>query len=213
MFSTRMSRRLAATGGLLLVSVGSVLAFRGAYKPYVPDSPGYRQHGPSDAPAVLAIFSDFECGGCAAGAAASKQIEALFPGLVRVVYKHHPWYFHTHAKTAAVLAECAGRQGKFWDVHDRLFEHQMDWSRAENPETFFSKFASEAKLDPAQLAACRADPATTAAVEADLKEAGEHWVGSTPTFFLNGRRLVGLKQLRSMGVAELERLAKRRAGS
>lgn len=195
------------------MSAGSVLAFRGNYKPYAPDSPGYRQHGLPDAPAVLAVFSDFECGGCAAGAAATKQIEALFPGLVRIVYKHHPWFFHAHAKSAAVLAECAGRQGKFWEFHDRLFEDQVDWSRAQDPETFFSKFAAEAKLDSARLAACRKDPAVTAAVETDLKEAGERWVGSTPTFFLNGRRLVGLKQLRSTGVAELERLAKRTIGS
>lgn len=212
MLRTRTTRRLAATATLVLLSVGSVRALRGSYRPYSPQAPEARQHGPADAPAVLAVFSDFQCPGCAAGVEAVKKLEELYPGQLRVVYKHHPWWFHPHAREAAILAECAGKQDKFWEIHDRLFERQEEWGKADKPGPLLSKYAGEAKLDAAALEACRKDPSTASAVDADLKEAGDHWVGSTPTFFLNGRRLVGLKQLRTAGVDELERLAKPKAG-
>jgi len=213
MLRTRNSRRWAATAGILLLSAGSVRAFRGSYKPYRPEAPAYRQQGPSDAKAELAVFSDFQCPGCAQGVEAVKRLEALYPGALRVIYKHHPWFFHAAARQAAVLAECAGKQGKFWELHDRLFANQEAWSESGKPEEFFTKYAAEAKLDQAALAACRKDPSTMALIDSDLKESDAHWVGSTPTFFLNGKRLVGLKQLRTTGVTELDRLTKAGKGA
>ena len=208
MLETRNSRRWTATAAILLLSAGSVRAFRGSYKPYFPEAPAYRQQGPSDAKAVLAVFSDFQCPGCAQGVEAVKHLESLYPGVIRVVYKHHPWWFHPHARQAAVLVECAGKQGKFWELHDRLFEHQDAWAQSGKPEELFSRYAAEAKLDAAALSACRKDPSMEKILDADLKEADEHWVASTPTFFLNGRRLAGLKQLRTTGVEELDRITK-----
>lgn len=213
MLETRNSRRWTAAAAILLISVGTVRAFKVSYKPYQPSAPEYRRHGPADAQATLVVFSDFQCPGCAQGVSAIKHIESLYPGAVRVVYKHHPWWFHSLAVQAAVLAECGGRQGKFWELHDRLFERQTQWSRSDKPEEHFARYVAEAKVDEAALAACRKDPAVEALVTADLKEAEAHWVGSTPTFFLNGRRLVGLKQLRTTGVAELEKLAKAAKGA
>ncbi|MCX5788772.1 MAG: thioredoxin domain-containing protein, partial [Elusimicrobia bacterium] len=128
---------------------------------------------------------------------------------VRVTYKHHPWEFHRYARLAAVFAECAGKQGKFWPVYDSLFARQSEWAISSSPEERFAAYAKEAGLDPAALAACRADPSAAALIDADLKEADDHWVQSTPTFFVNGRRYAGVRQLLSEGVPEIDKLLPR----
>lgn len=217
MLETRLSRRLVGTVAVAALSVGSVYAWRGTYKPHLPQAPEYRQRGPANAPATLAIFSDFQCPGCAAAVEPVNSLEALYPGRLRVLYKHHPWDFHPYARDAAALAECAGKQGKFWELHDKLFANQFEWAAPSGAhggpapkaaESFFLKYAAEAKLDLPALEACRKDPAIQTLIGADLKESDDHWIRSTPTFFVNGRRLVGIKQLRTIGTEEIDRLVK-----
>lgn len=213
MLKTRNGRRAAASAALILLAVGTVRAFRGGYKPYSPEAPAYRRHGPADAPAVVSVFSDFQCPSCAFAVEPVKKLESLYEGQVRVVFKHHPWYFHRNARKAAFLAECAGKQGAFWPVHDKLFESQAEWAEAPDTKALFNGYLKGLKLDSAALEACVQDPATAVLIDADLEEAEEHWINGTPTFFVNGKRCAGLKQLRSTGVEEIERAIKARKAS
>lgn len=206
---SRQSRRLAAGIVLILLPAISVFATRGKQRPWVATAPPYRQKGPADAKVVIVEYSDFECPACRVAQPALKQIESLYSNDVRVVFKHMPWSFHEWATLGAAAAECAGRQGKFWDFHDQLYGHQEEIEAGikagKNPEDFFLSYAKSIGLDAKALDVCRKDAATLSAVQADVQEADDHWVHSTPTFFINGKRFVGANQLRTVGVNAIER--------
>ena len=131
----------------------------------------------------------------------------------RVVFKHFPLERpHPHARPAARASECAGRQGKFWEYHDGLFETQAGWGghdQQADPKPAFTALATKLKLDPAAFQACLADPAADQQVAADMTEGDRRWVQSTPTFFVNGRRFVGGLQLAKRGSLWIEKELKK----
>ncbi|MBI5244478.1 MAG: thioredoxin domain-containing protein [Elusimicrobia bacterium] len=206
---TRTSRALFSGAALFLLSASLTAWLRLSAKPYTPQAPGYRIEGPSGAPMLLAEFSDFQCGGCRMAAEPLRQLKGLFPGKIRFLFKHFPWDFHPNARAAAIAAECAGRGGKFWVYHDMLFSRQQEWGEAKKPAEAFARFAKEAGVEAAPFASCLEDPAAAAAVDADVKEAKDIWVRATPTFFINGRRFVGVRQLRGNGFNLIERTLKK----
>lgn len=206
---TRTSRTLFSGAALFLLTVSLTAGLRLCAKPYSPQAPDYRTEGPSDAPVLLAEFSDFQCGGCRAAAEPLRQLKGLFPGRIRFLFKHTPWDFHPNARAAAIAAECAGRGGKFWVYHDMLFSRQQEWGEAKTTAESFTRYAKEAGVGVAVFASCLQDPSAAAAVDADIQEAKDVWVRATPTFFINGRRLVGVRQLRSTGFNLIERKLKK----
>jgi protein-disulfide isomerase len=155
---------------------------------------GRPSQGPADAPVTVVEFTDYQCPFCARAEAALR--EEVLPGLgdrVRLVVKHlpltgiHPW-----AEDAAVAAECAFRQGQdaFWSMHRALYARQAEITR----ETLRADVLAAARgrrLDASRLEACLRDRATLDAVRADADEAEALGVTSTPTFFVNGRRVTG----------------------
>jgi protein-disulfide isomerase len=94
---------------------------------------------------------------------------------------------------AAVAAECAADQGKFWQYHDTLFEHQAGENQGAFEKEKLIAFGSDLGLDATRFEKCVSSDETIARVQADSAEAEKFGVGSTPTFFVNGRPLVGLK--------------------
>lgn len=209
MTKTRSGRRSLAGAILLGLSLALPAALSRLSSPFAPQAPAYRQEGDAASAVVIYEFSDFECPACRASVEPLKQLRALFPGKIRLVFKHLPWDFHKHAKSAAMAAECAGRQGRFWDFHDKLYGSQDEWAKAEKAEPVFMLFASQLRLEEGSFRACLASGETAPAVEADIQEAKDHWVRSTPTFLINGRRFIGAKQLRSHGYNLVERTIKR----
>lgn len=204
---TRSGRSLAAA--LLVVGGTAALALAAklAVPAWTPSAPEYRRKGPADAKVVIAEFSDFQCPACGAAAPHVKAIMDLFPGKVAVVFKHKYWDFHPHAVPAALAAECAGKAGKFWEVHDALFANQGAWGPLESTAAargLIVGYAKTAGVDAAGLEACMADPQVAASVAADLKESEAIWVRSTPTFIINGKRFVGANQLRTLGLNHVE---------
>jgi protein-disulfide isomerase len=87
----------------------------------VSDSPSL---GPADAWVTVVEFSDFECPYCAQATNTLDQVKLAYPGSVRIVFKHFPLSFHPQARPAAIAAECAHAQGKFWEMHDLIFRNQ-----------------------------------------------------------------------------------------
>lgn len=204
---TRSGRSLAAA--LLVVGGTAALALAAklAVPAWTPSAPEYRRKGPADAKVVIAEFSDFQCPACGAAAPHVKSIMDLFPGKVAVVFKHKYWDFHPHAVPAALAAECAGKAGKFWEVHDALFANQAAWGPLESTAAargLIVGYAKSAGVDAAALESCMADPQVAASVAADLKESEDIWVRSTPTFIINGKRFVGANQLRTLGLNHVE---------
>lgn len=145
------------------------------------DLAGHPSMGPENAKATLVVFSDFQCPYCSR---AAPQVEALakqFPNDLRVVFFHFPLSFHEKAMPAAIAAQCANAQGKFWEYHDKMFANQASLS----PPSF-STWAKELGLDEAKFSACIADPATKAFVDKDFEAGNNAGVEGTPSFYLNG---------------------------
>jgi protein-disulfide isomerase len=146
--------------------------------------------GASSSPVVLVEYLDFECEGCGAYYPVVKQLESEFGDRVTFVARYFPLPSHRNSMPAALAAEAAGKQGKFWEMHDLMFENQKEWGekQVETPEVF-EGFAERLGLDMAKFRSDVTSPETRARVERDISEAKELGVNSTPSFFLNGERL------------------------
>lgn len=208
MLKTKANRRLACGAVLVVLCVSATLAMKArGPAPYEPDSPDFRRKGDPQAPVVLVEYSDFQCPACAASQPALRLLLKRFGTDLRLIYKHFPWEaFHPKAKTASIHAECAGRQGKFWAYHDLLYDRQEEWVKAADAQAVFARYARELGLDLHVFAECVRDPALRAAVEADRLDGDRRFVSATPTFFVNGKRFVGGRQLSQRGTLEIERL-------
>jgi protein-disulfide isomerase/uncharacterized membrane protein len=151
--------------------------------------------GSSEAPITIVEFSDFQCPACGQAFLDLHDLVRRRQD-VRLVFRHFPLDdrcnadvphgVHPTACLAACAAECAGRQGKFWEYHDLLFQNQATLER----ESLFA-FARETHLDIAPFRTCLDDPATMDLVRADARVASGLGVKSTPTIFINGRRIEG----------------------
>lgn len=148
--------------------------------------------GTPGAPVVLVIFSDFQCPYCREEAKMLREnVVATYPKQVRVYFKDLPLeQIHNWAKPAALAGRCVFRQnaGMFWRYHDWVFEAQ-DKLTAENFRDKVMEFANQNDLDSLQLRQCLDTKATLAEVEKSVAEARELRVMSTPTLFVNGRRI------------------------
>lgn len=131
-------------------------------------------------------WSDFECPHCAFTGATLDTLKTKYGRDVRFVFKHFPLTFHTNARAAAIAAEAAGEQGKFWEMHDLLFDNMRDLS-----DKNYVKWARELKLDVKQFKKDVANPDIGKRVD-DMKADGESLrLMGTPTFFVNGRLVEG----------------------
>jgi len=143
--------------------------------------------GPKDAPVTIVEFSDFHCPFCRGAVTTLNDVMRQFPGKVRWVYRDFPIAsLHPQAAKAAEAARCAGEQGKFWEYHDVLFESQQQTTVAD-----FKRFADQLKLEPKGFAACLESGRHQAAVQLDIEDGARLGITGTPTFFINGRLLVG----------------------
>ncbi|OGR48338.1 MAG: hypothetical protein A2X37_08290 [Elusimicrobia bacterium GWA2_66_18] len=205
---TVFARRIAAAALILTLAVLSALTAHKTHKPFSPFAPDFRTQGPADAKVLMVEFSDFECPACRYAEKPLHDLLALYKGHIRFVFKHYPLRMHERARPAAIAAECAGRQGRFWEYHDRLYDRQEEWTN-DKAEMMLAGYASDLKLDMDAWQACRRDPALPALLEAELRDGNNAWVGSTPTFFINGKRFVGFQQLRERGTLFVEKELKR----
>ena len=115
---------------------------------------------------------------------------AEFPDRVRLVYRDFPLEFHAGARPAAEAARCAAAMGRFWEYHDLLFVAQPEFGREQ-----LVGYAGRLGLDRTAFASCLDSGRFRDAVEADLNEGRARGVRGTPTFFINGRRLVGAQPI------------------
>ena len=168
---------------------------------------------------VIVEFSDFECGHCANAYHSLKRVMARFGGNVQLVFHHFPLdascnpavrgtSIHRDACLAAVAAECAGAQDRFWPYHDILFENQSALDR----ESLIT-YADRVGLDRARFLACLDSDAARRAVEQDVRAGDQLGITSTPTFFLNGRTLRGTLESDMFENAIVLEQSARRTGS
>jgi protein-disulfide isomerase len=147
------------------------------------DSPA---KGPSSAPVTLIAFSDFQCPFCSRAVPVLKQIETEYKGKVRMAFKNLPLPFHNNAQGAAEAGLAANEQGKFWEMHDKMFANQQQLDRPS-----LEKYAQELGLNMAKFKAALDSGKFKKKVEDDAKLGNSVGASGTPTFFINGKILVG----------------------
>jgi len=153
--------------------------------------------GPAAAKVTIVEFSDYQCPYCRQAEPIVQQVLREYPGQVRLVFRHFPLEaIHPLARGASEAAHCAAEQGNFWQFHERLFAARQG---LEAPSLL--RYAEGAGLDLGDFRACLAARRGAAQVDADLAEGRRAGVNSTPTFFVNGRRLQG-----ALPIAEFRRI-------
>ena len=145
--------------------------------------------GNADAPVTMVEFSDYQCPFCGKffteteGQLRKDYVET---GKVKLVYRDFPLEFHPEAEPAALAADCANEQGKFWEYHDLLFTNQAELS-----DTNYKKWAADLGLDTAKFNKCYKNLKYLDEVKKDMADGQKYGVSGTPAFFINGKMISG----------------------
>jgi protein-disulfide isomerase len=152
--------------------------------------------GSPDAPVEIVEYADFECPGCAQFAIVTEpQVRELLvqTGKARFRFFDFPLSIHRNTMSAHLAAACANDQGKFWEMHDRLFQGQDNWrsERARNPKGIFEDYAREIGIDSGTWESCYDDRRHVSGIEASVADGIRRQIQSTPTFIVGNTRAVG----------------------
>lgn len=158
------------------------------------DITGAPVRGKADAPVTLVLFSDFECPWCGRLEPTLAELLAKNPDKLRIVFKHMPLPMHPQAEPAALAAIAAQRQGKFWEMHDALFQVK-NWTNTVIEET-----AQKIGLDMNKFHADTANPEVQMQLAKDATDAQSADVSATPSLFVNG------KPVRNRSLAALQKM-------
>lgn len=200
-----LPRYIRTTEGKFLSFVGVIIIALFAYYFYAVDptvsngdvanialSETDHVRGAKDGKVTLVEFGDFQCPACASYEPIVKQVLADNKDTLKLVYRHFPLtQIHRNALSAAIATESAGMQGKFWEMHDILYEKQGEWGNALNAREYYSIYATTIGLDVKKFQAELDNPTLEAKVLAEFKEGVRLGVQGTPSFFLNGKKLEG----------------------
>ena len=160
--------------------------------------------GTDGAPIEIIQFAEFQCPYCGKVGDTMEQLLAAYPGKLKIVYRDFPLGFHDRAIPAAIAANCAGEQDKYWEMHGVLMKNQTKLS-----DTDLAGFAQGIGVDMDKWTACLSNPAQEAEVKKDMEDASAVGVTGTPAFFINGVLLSGavpLDQFKSIIDKELASL-------
>src|SRR5438128_2657699 len=141
-------------------------------------------------PVVLEEYGDYQCPPCGQLYPELKQIEAEYGDQVRIVFHHLPLSkLHKNAMAAAHAAEAARNQTKFWEMHDRLYRNQKEWSELDDPRPIFISYARELKLDIQQFTTDMDSNLVDQRINADMQRAASMGITGTPTVLIEGQML------------------------
>jgi protein-disulfide isomerase len=198
------SSRQASNANANANAADGALVAQGAEPPHI--------RGNAAAPVTLEEFGDFQCPSCGAYYPELKKIENEFGDKLRVIFREQPLVpMHVHALMAAQAAEAAGLQGRFWEMHDKLYENQTAWSDARDLVPIFVDYAKQVGLNTDQFLKDLNGEAVAARIFQDGKRAHALGVNSTPSFYVNGKEVKD-DQLKPEGLRDMIRQAMRADG-
>jgi protein-disulfide isomerase len=154
----------------------------GASNPYT--------RGNASSRVTLEEFSDFQCPACGGLEPGLRRVMKDYDDRVRFVFRNYPLTMHKYAFLAARAAESAGLQGKFWEMHDLIYDNQKEWSEAMEPRVQFDSYATRLGLDVQRFKADMERPDLADRIKTDMLRGNSLNVKGTPTVYLNGRELV-----------------------
>lgn len=145
--------------------------------------------GSPTAAITLEEFADFQCASCAAAHPVMKEVQSIYGNRIKFIFRNYPLAIPAHDKAydAAVAAEAAGMQGKFWAMQDQLFDNQQTWTGNPNYRQLFLDYATGIGLDANKFQNDIAGLAAKSRVDLDLARGRGMGVNSTPSIYLNGR--------------------------
>jgi protein-disulfide isomerase len=138
---------------------------------------------------TLEEFADFECPACGKFYPVLKQIESEYGARIRVVFREFPLMQHVHAMPAARAAEAAALQGRFWEMHDMLYEDRENWTKADDVQTVFEEYARKLGLDVEQFKKDQKSDVVQKRITLDHQRGRFMRLRSTPTLYLNGNEI------------------------
>jgi len=186
--------------GVALATLGSGAVLYRAKRPQVKDisdnpnvatqkdAPAHVR-GKPDAPVTLEEFGDFQCPPCGQFAGFAEELLKEYDSRLRVVFRNFPLPGHEHAREAALAAEAAGFQGKFWEMHDTLYREQTSWSKAPNTRELFESYASTLGLNMEQFKKDMDSDKARERVDSDHALGDSLGIKVTPTLFINKRAM------------------------
>ncbi len=145
--------------------------------------------GASTSPATLIEYSDFQCPACGAYFPLVQKLLKEDGDKILFVSRNFPLPQHSNAIPAAQAAGAAGNQGKFWEMHEMLFSTQADWENSTDSKTIFAGYAKKLGLDMTKYSADVDSKEVMDKINADVKSGEKAGVNSTPSFYLNGKKL------------------------
>lgn len=153
---------------------------------------GDHTFGNTESNIVLIEYGDYQCPGCSTAAPLAREITEKYKDHMVLIFRNFPIpSLHPNAKAAAAAAEAAGLQGKYWQMHDLLFENQSSWRDADlkNRTKVFTDMARDIGIDEARFAEDMVDPSVTKKINFDMAIGRQSGVEATPAFFLKGKQL------------------------
>ncbi len=139
---------------------------------------------------VLLEYGDFQCPACGAYYPVIKQLETNYSDKITFQFRNFPLsQIHQNAFAAHRAAEAAAKQGKFFEMHDKLYESQQSWTTAPNPNIFFEDYATQLNLNLDQFRKDSASSEVNDIINADIKAGQAIGANSTPTFVLDGKKI------------------------
>jgi len=192
-------KKLQVTLGIILilaVAIVGVQKFMLAPKIVKINPQMSRAKGDPQARVKIIEYVDFQCPACAYGLKFLKTFFEQHPSDLYIQVRYFPLTnMHRHAMISALYSECAARQGKFWALDDQMIPQQSQWEQLISPEPVFQAMASQVGMDTDQLNACLASDDARKVIN-DEKTVGQSLgIRSTPTYFINGTMVVGVKSL------------------
>jgi len=153
-------------------------------------SQGDNVKGNASSTVVLIEYSDFQCPACRTYYGVTRQIMAEFGGDIALVYRYFPLTgLHANAEFAARAAEAAGKQDKFWEMHDLLFEKQDEWSKTANVQPLFESYANLLEISVEKFKSDFLSNEVKDFVRSQRVSAMKLGIQGTPTFFVNGEQI------------------------
>lgn len=197
-----MNKTFLAIVGIIVIVFGGILIFKDdkTSSPTASNAkPSNHVVGKGTAGVTLVEYGDFQCPYCGEYFPVVQEVKAKYGDQIKFQFRNLPLLqAHKNAFAAARAAEAAGLQNKFWEMHDLLFINQTAWANASNPNPLFEQYAQQLGLNVATFKKDAASTAINDVINADIAEfnkTGEEM--STPTFFLNGKRISPQKSLDS----------------
>ncbi len=144
--------------------------------------------GPANAKVTFVEFGDFQCPACGSAYPVTKQILQTFNGKIRFVFRNYPLPQHQNAQIGAEAAEAAGVQGKYWQMHDMLYERQSEWGESSKPLDYFMQYAKNIGINTDTFKQDVQNNKFQNKIQADINDGNSANVNATPTFFINGEQ-------------------------